>query len=990
MLLPALLVMSACSRKPAGVLSPQQALQSFKLSDDFHLEIFAAEPDIVDPVDMVFDENGRAYVAEMLDLPYDPPPGQAPRGRIRMLEDTDGDGKADRSVIFAEHLLQCSGLLPWKGGLIVTSAPNIYYLKDTDGDGKADVREVLFTGFNKGHPTNPEGEVTNPRFAIDNWIYFSNSGREGQITSPANPKLQPVQVRGADFRYQPIQGLAEAASGPAQFGSSFDDWGNRFISQNTLHLRHVVVPMHYLARAPLLAVATVGHDVYDEAHKDRRMFPISGPQQWRVIRTEMRQKRFAENKQKKVEHAAGYLTGAAGGTVYIGDVFPENYRGTIFTGDVSGNLVRHDIVQPDGASFTGHPSKEGIEFLASTDPWFRPTSFANAPDGLLYITDMHREVIETPLSIPDELKKSINFYSGDDLGRIWRIVPNHPRRKRDLRPKLGKASASELVRELENTNGWHAMTAHRLLVERQDRSAVPLLKELALSSASPQARLHALWVLDGLSSLEEPQVLRALEDSDARLREHTIRLSESLPQTKPLAAALLARSKDPDPRVRFQLAFTLGNWNDPRAKEVLAELAQERAADPWFRTAILSSTAAAPVDFLYLVLKRNPSWQEPGFVSALGSLVGARQQPPEIQRFLTCAARFSEPQHALNGLADGLKLAGASRLPGQGIESLLEKFLASPTDDVQKSAWRLARFFELRNLVTKVSREALADAVPMDRRVSAIGALRGASYATAASVLKKVLEAPAAAPALHAAAIDAFSAFDNSEVGPVLLSYWKSYGPDARSRTMAALVSQRNRVPALLEALEQHRVELAAVEINVRNRLLEESDPKLAERAQRLFQHAGGERSKTIAAYSDALQLSGNVQHGKKVFEENCSRCHMPRRRAGRIGPDLSGINMKSKQELLESILNPSASIESRYVNYLVTTRDGRMYDGVLGNQTAGAITLRGGAEEDVTVLRKNIVEMRASSISLMPEDLEKSMSKQDVADVIAYLRGGL
>jgi putative membrane-bound dehydrogenase-like protein len=842
--LAAVIVLAACGRKTSGPLPPDKALQSFKLSDDFHIELFAAEPDIVDPVDMVFDENGRAFVAEMLDLPYDPPPGKPPRGRIRMLEDTDGDGKADRSIIFAEHLLQCSGLMPWNGGLIVTSAPNIYYLKDSDGDGKADIRKVLFTGFSKGEPTNPEGEVTNPRFAIDNWIYFSNSGRAGQITSPAHPKLAAVQVRGADFRYHPIKALAEAASGSAQFGSTFDDWGNRFISQNTLHLRHVVVPMNYLARAPLLSVPAVSRDAYDEAHRDRRMFPLTGPQEWRVIRTELRQKRFQENKQKRVEHAAGYITGAAGGTVYSGDVFPKSYRGTIFTGDVSGNLVRHDIVKPDGVSFTGGPAKEGVEFLASTDQWFRPTSFANAPDGLLYITDMYREVIETPLSIPDELKKKIDFYSGDTRGRIWRIVPNTPLRKRDLRPNLGSASPAQLVRLLENTNGWHRSTAHRLLFERQDSAAIPALKDLAANSAFPQARLHALWILEGLSALEEPLVLQALKDKHPRLREHAIRLSESVPQTKALTAALLERAEDPDLRVRFQLALTLGNHKDDRSRSKLADLAVQHAADPWMRAAILSSVADAPVEFLSLILARKPSWYEPRFVSMAASLIGARQRQAEIQRFLAVSGRLQIQQDALNGLADGLQLAGASRLSGQGVEASLAKFLNHESSDVQKAAWRTARFFELRNLVKRASEEATGETVPLTRRISAIGALRGAQYDIAAPVLKKVLESPSSAPELHTAAIDALSAFDSPDVPKFLLSRWRSYSPAARTRAIAALISQRDRVPVLLEALEQQRVEMAAVEINVRNRLIEDSDLALAKRARDLFQGGGSDRAK--------------------------------------------------------------------------------------------------------------------------------------------------
>src|SRR5712692_5351520 len=170
----ALLTLLACSQKQsvAPALSPQDALKSFHLSEDFHIELFAAEPQVVDPVEMAFDENGRIYVAEMLDYPDDPPPGKPARSRIRLLE-TDAGGQITRNVIFADHILEVSGILPWKGGLIVTSAPDILYLKDTDGDGKADIRKVLYTGFPK---VNPEGRVTNPRLGIDNWIYVASNG----------------------------------------------------------------------------------------------------------------------------------------------------------------------------------------------------------------------------------------------------------------------------------------------------------------------------------------------------------------------------------------------------------------------------------------------------------------------------------------------------------------------------------------------------------------------------------------------------------------------------------------------------------------------------------------------------------------------------------------------------------------------------------------------------------------------------------------------
>src|SRR6266481_2605364 len=254
-------LLAGCKKESGpGPLSPQDSLKSFHLSEDFHVELFAAEPQVIDPVEMAFDENGRIYVAEMTDYPEDPPPGKPARSRIRMLEDTDGDGKIDRSVVFADHVLEVSGLMPWKGGLIVTSAPDILFMKDTDADGKADIRQVLYTGFGK---FNPEGRITNLRLGVDNWIYAANAGHDGLIKSPDHPEQPPIQVRGGDLRFHPIRGVAEPASGPTQFGMTFDHWGNRFSTQNTVHLRHAVLPMQYLARAPLLDAGAVETDISD-------------------------------------------------------------------------------------------------------------------------------------------------------------------------------------------------------------------------------------------------------------------------------------------------------------------------------------------------------------------------------------------------------------------------------------------------------------------------------------------------------------------------------------------------------------------------------------------------------------------------------------------------------------------------------------------------------------------------------------------------------
>jgi len=979
------LLLGSCSRERklganAKSLTPEKAIASMKLSEDFHVELFAAQPDVVDPVDLVFDEQGRAFVTEMLDLPDDPPPGKPARGRIRMLEDTDGDGKADKSTVFAENLLHASGLMPWKGGLIVPASPDILYLKDTNGDGKADVREIWFTGFFHG---NPEAQITNPRLNVDNWIHFSNTGNEGLVKSPKHPNQASIQMRGFDFRYHPSKGLFEPASGNAQYGATFDDWGNRFISQNTTHLRHVVLPRQYIARAPMMETPAVVHDVYNDHH--REMYPISEPQEWRVLRTKLRQDRYNELKTGRVELLAGHFTGATGSTIYSGDTWPAEYVGNIFTADVSGNLIRRDIVTPHGATFKAVPAakteNEKVEFLASADQWFRPTNFANAPDGNLYFTDMQRETIETPVSIPDEMRKKIDFYSGDNLGRIYRIVANKPRgEKRGLKVNLGALPAAELVKTLEHPNGWHRVTAHRLLLERLDKGSIAPLKVAALQSPKPQARLRAYYLLEAHGALDQTLVAMALKDAEPRVREHAIALAETYPG---LERAVFALLRDEDLRVQLQLALSLGNSRSAAARNAVVEIAAKNQDDKWFRLAALSSAADDPARFFAAVAEKGPVNKD--LTGLAASLIGARKQPAEIQTFVPLLAKSKDPNAGLAGLARGLRLVGARGLKAPGLESVLSEYL----NDGVESAWDVAQHFEIKGLVDRASADAVSPALDSKRRALAVAALRGASYAQASSVIEKVMALNPPVD-VQSAAVLALSSFENPEVAQALLSRWKSYGPDARPKVIGALMAQKDRIPALLQALENESVPVNALETGSRNRLLELSDPALVARAKKVLQSSSSDRAQAIAAFKEALKLNGRVERGKQIFEETCAKCHLPRKQGSRIGPDLSGINMKTKEELLAAILDPSASIESRFVNYLVTTKDGRMYDGVIGNETPGAVTLRGGAEDNVTLLRTNIAEIRASNLSLMPEGLEQKMSKQDLADLIAYLQGGL
>ena len=983
-------LLASCSQKNSEerALTPEDSLKAIRMNGDFHVELFASEPEVMSPVEMFFDENGRVYVAEMMDYPEDPPPGKPARSRIRLLEDANGDGRIDKATIFAEGLLAVSGIMPWKGGLIVTCAPDILFMKDTNGDGRADERKVLYTGFPK---SNHETRITNPRLGIDNWIYCSNTGNNGRITSPEHPEMAPILVRGADFRFDPISGRAEPASGPAQFGSTLDEFGDRFISQNTTHIRHVVVPMQYLTRASLLEVRAVAQDISDHGRPSARMYPLTGPQEWRKQRTAMRQQRYNENGSNITEQLSGWFTAASGGTLYNGDAFPKEYAGNVFTGDVSGNLVHRDLIRPDGATFQAHRGEENVEFLASTDVWFRPCNFANAPDGNLYVMDIYRHVIETPESIPEEIRKKIDFYQGDSMGRIYRIAPNHPARRGDLQPGLGSMSSSELVKQFANPNGWHRQTAQRLLLERQDRSVIPALKEMAQSGTTPEARIHALWMLQAYSALNTQEIERALKDSDARIRKNALQLSEAyLNRSRPLANAVLAMANDVDARVQFQASLTIGELQDPRSLAALANLAHAHSSDQWFRVAILSSAANRASPFFHSLVSRGESWTDPALLVGLSALIGADQNRSEISQWFSALSKLSQPDKALEGLTRGLQLVNAKNLRVPGVESSLTRLLSSENESVQRAAWEASRYFALDALLQRAGKEALNSDLSAARRTFAIRALRGGRFETVSTTLTKILQSHPA-PDIVVAAIDSLAAFADPAAGNTILENWRGYSPEARKRAVSALLAQENRVPLLLKAIEDGQVERSALDTTARSHLYESRDPAIVKKAKALLESTNSDRARVVASYQEAVSLKGDVNHGKALFEENCARCHSPRRQGGRVGPDLSGINNKTKEELLTSILNPSFAIEPRYINYVVTTKDGRMYDGVIANETPGAITLRGGSEEgDQTVLRKDIADIRASSVSLMPENFEENLKKQDIADILSYLRGGI
>jgi len=693
-----ILVISCSEKHYTDALSPEEALRSFDLNKDFTIELFAAEPLVKDPVDMVFDEQGNAFVVEMPDYPFRPKSGIG-TGSIRMLSDTNSDGRIDKATIFADSLLEATSILPWKGGLIVTAAPNIWYLKDTDDDHHADLKELLFTGF---FDKSSETQVTSLRYSIDNWIYAANFGQEGKVTSARNPGTV-LSMGGADFRFRMDGGQFERETGHTQFGQAIDDWGHRFLTENTIHMQQSVIPWRYAHRHPYLPSDKAVTNISDH---DPLMYNVTSPPYWRVERTKRRNQAFQENHLDKVEYAAGHFTASSGGTIYAGDLFPEKYYGNVFTGDVSGNLVHRDVLiaPEDSVTFVAKRDvdEKSREFLTSTDPWFRPVNFTVGPDGALYVIDMYRQHVEGPDFIPEDLKSDMDFVNGNQQGRIYRIIPKNAGVHKKAVPNVKNAKTGELVELLSDPNRWWRLQAQRILLERQDTSAVPALKILFTHHGDPRVRLHALFALEGLHSLDAKLVEQAMKDSHPGVRESGVILSEKYPECLP---QLMERIKDSSGRVVFQAALSLGEFPPSEVAPVLTRIIDKHGSDSWFRTAVLSSEAGCSFLLLESLIKQgyfagDVKLEKTGFLRDFSYIIGARNREGEIVRLLRIVSGSGMKEGkglqlaGLTGLTKGIKKSGNKIKPDTLLREVLKSMEADSTMEIREALNEIDKLME--------------------------------------------------------------------------------------------------------------------------------------------------------------------------------------------------------------------------------------------------------------------------------------------------------
>jgi putative membrane-bound dehydrogenase-like protein len=953
-------------------LTPREEQLTFRLPKGLVIELVASEPDVVDPVAMAFDEKGRLFVAEMRGYPNGGVgTGEITSGRVKVLEDLDGDGFFEKSAVYADGLRFPTSVMPYRDGVLVANAPDLVYLEEKDG--KAVKSRVLYTGFDIA---NIQQLLSGFQWSLDNWVHGCAGGKGGTIKCPEKPAAAEVTLRGRGIRFKPdVPGSLEPTSGGGQYGLATDGWDHWFVATNSQHLRHIILPDHYLARNPNLPVTAVTLDVPDHgaACKVHRISPFES---WRVERTKRRKggpdsKRFPATELIP----GGFVTSGTSPLIYAAALFPEEYHGNSFVCDPANNLVHRDILEArGGATYVARRADEDAEFLASTDNWFRPVWLTLGPDGAIYVADFYREIIETPLSLPEDMKQKLNLQSAG-RGRIWRIRPEG--KYQAPRFDLAKASSAELVPHLEHDNYWWRITAQRLLVTRKDRSIAPQVRRFLATTKSPAGRAAALWVLHGTGTIETPDLFQSLRDSSPLVREQALRLAEKHADDAKVRDAVAKLADDPSPKVRFQLAFTLGTFGETTA---LSALGRSDIGDPWVQTAVLTSARKTAPELLFSIVQDEETIKGAGsrmqFLSRLAALAANTPSDTDLARAFKALGKVDRVAPwqlaVLDGLGQGLRNSGRS----------LEKLWVQPSPELQ------AVVDQTRPLFTQAAKTAADDKQKPADRLAALRLLGYGPFESAQAAIVQLLT-PQQPQEIQLAAVRALSQHNQAAVAPLLLKGWGSFGPTVRREVSEALLARPERVQALLEAIAQNKVMAGHLEPARLDQLQKYPDAAVRKQAARLLagQRATA-RQEIIDDYKSALDVKGESSRGKLVFKKNCATCHRLENEGVEVGADLQSVLAnKTPERLLVDILDPSREVDPRYIDYVVVLKSGRVATGLIAAETAASVTLRRAEKAEETILRSQIESITATARSLMPEGLERQLSRRDVADLIAYLQ---
>jgi len=987
----------APAKTPA--LPPAEAQKKFVVPDGFEVRLFAAEPDVVNPVAMTWDERGRLWIVELYEYPVGAPPGAKPRDRVKILEDTDNDGRADKVTVFGDGLNLATGILIGNGGVYVGQAPDLLFLRDTNRDDHADTREVLLTGFG----LEDRHELLNGfTWGPDGWLYMTHGVFTHSRVKIPEATEPGVEVSAAVARYHPrtkkFEVFAEGTSNP--WGVDFDRCGNAFVSACVIdHLFHMAPGGSY----------------------QRQGGSPSNPYLYELLPS------IVDHK----HHMAAY----SGVCVYQGNNFPDEYQGHVFMGNIHQNAINHDRLMPNGSSFKAVAEKD---FVTTSDGWFMPVSEQVGPDGALWIADWYDKYpcYQNAQADPEGVDR--------EHGRIWRVVyvgmdsrkefPPRP----DVKMDLGKLSGTNLVALFDHPNVWQRRMAQRILIQRlsdtrrrggsnpggwrpaQGEPGLPLaLANMLDGKTSVSARIAAFWVMQEYGA-GFPRWIYWADNNvwpDLWLRKSMAawRIGDLEESTPEAIADLEKLAGDPDPRVQFAVATAVRrlvssslvtdyeiNADAPVGK-VLATLVKSAASakDPLVNYLIWLASeplvAHNPEPGLNWLAENGPVTMPLSGILARKTLrrICDTRETAKLNLALNFLGGMADKDSALtlaalDGLLEGQQ--GQALAPSVDAAPLLKKLASLGNPGIAERAQRLGALWGDARAIQQTFATVADSKAPVGERAQAIQTLAKLKSSAARDEVLKLV-APGVPESLVTEALVALGKLGGDTVGEEIIQRWNSFSPAVRRVAGETLATRSRWASTLLSAVESKLVpasDLSATAIRGITSFGHPDDEGFRQRIARSIgrvRSSSADKQKIIAAKKEMILAGGaaDAQAGQELVKKTCLVCHKLNGEGADIGPDLIGVGRSSLDALLANVIDPNQIIGKGYENVEVETRDGRTVAGRLVEDTPTRVKLLSSGPKEEIVARADIERLRVSELSVMPEGLEQ-MPDKDFRDLILFI----
>jgi putative membrane-bound dehydrogenase-like protein len=942
------------SAPPGPALSPAEALKKMQVPAGFSVELVASEPDLVNPVAMTFDERGRIWVTESVEYPRrSPGPG---KDRVKILEDTDGDGKVDKVTIFATGLNIPSGIAVGHGGVWVANSPDILFYK-IGADGKAaGPPEVVVTGFGRADTHELPNSLT---WGPDGWLYGLNG-----VFNPSHIKHQGKEFKFtcALFRIHPrtkeFQLFCEGTSNP--WGIAFDSEGSAFVSACVIdHLWHLTETGYY--------------------HRQGGPYP---PFTWKI-------ESIVKHKHQKAAYCGIHY--------FDSDAYPEEYRGKLFMGNIHGNCINSDELTRDGSTYFAKPRPD---FLTAHDAWFMPIVQKTGPDGCLYILDWYdryhcyQDANRDPAGI-DRLH-----------GRLYRVRYKDTPRAPSF--DLSKESDDQLIQRLHSPNIFYRDLAQRLLGERNHAETRAKLARLVLDErggADRRGRMHALWALLGMEPLEPLFHFELLTNTDPTLRAWGVRVFGGLKKIDTDRVETVRRmGADSSPDVQLQVAIAapkfFGTDSLPMLLEVLTKCGKDKLIPHIVWQNLHPLLEEHSGDFLREVSKLDLR-QTPNVASLL---------PRALERLL--AARKMDAKTLVNLVALlGDERTGDSKACAQCFALLAAKVqtgeLAAPQLEALRPTLRKLTGGPYTALTVEANLLAatLKDAAGLSTarqyftdvkqsesvRLNALSALISARAVDVLADVATLLDARRGTAQFRGQMLAALGKLDQAKVGAVVLGAYAKMEPELQPKAIELLTERSAWSRQLLGAIGKKQIAASALNVNQVRKLLASKEPDLVKQVTALWgtvrEGRNPEREKLVQDMGELLKKTpGDARAGMLVFKKVCAQCHKIYGEGVDVGPDITSNGRSDFKQLLSNVFDPSLVIGAGYHATTVTTAKGQIFTGLIAEDSPQRVVLKVQGGKLEMIARGDMDQMNVSGVSLMPEGLERQLQPREIADLFAYL----